>query len=96
MAWLLINAEVIQLGCGHVGKASLRAFEHYRKHAKQSGEHVVTKRRVKMGEEDDTVNSKMTSTLGGMREVLNKANHPEELIDEFCGYRGQVYPEAEE
>ena len=56
----------------------------------------MTKRRVKMGEEDDTVNSKMTSTLGGMREVLNKANHPEELIDEFCGYRGQVYPEAEE
>jgi len=78
-----VNAEVIQLGRGHVGKASLRAFERRRKRAKWSGGRVATKGKVKMGEEDDTVNSKTTSALGGMREALNKENRPEELIDEF-------------
>ena len=90
-----MNAEVVQLGRGHVGKASLRAFERHIKRAKRSGGRVATKGKVNMGEEDDTVNCETTSALGGMREALNKANRPEELIDEFCGHRGQVYPEAE-
>jgi len=48
-----------------------------------------------MEEENGTVNSEMTSALGGTREMLNKAGHSEELINEFRGHRGQVYLKAE-
>jgi len=90
-----VNAEVVQLGPGHVGKALLRAFEICRERAKQSGGCVATKGKVKMGEEDDMVNSETKSALGGTREILNKVDRSGELINQFCGHRGQVYPEAE-
>ena len=52
--------------------------------------------KIEMGEEDDTVNSETTSALGGTREVLNEVDCPGELMNEFRGHRGQVYPEVEE
>ena len=48
-----------------------------------------------MEEENGMVNSEMTSALGGTREVLNEAGHPEELMNEFHSHRSQVYLKAE-
>jgi len=90
-----VNAEVVQLGPGHVEKALFRAFELRRECAKRSGGCVATKGKVKMGEEDDTVNSETKSALGGTREVLNEVDRLGEPINQFCGHRGQVYPGAE-
>jgi len=90
-----MNAEVNRLGSRHVGKTSLRAFERRRERAKRSRGCVATKGTVKMREEGDMVNSKTTSAFGGARDVLNKAYHPGELRNEFCGHIGQVYPEVE-
>jgi len=96
IAWLPANVAVVRLGHNWVEKVPSRAFKDYREHAKRSDRCVATMGKIEMGEEDDTVNSETTSALGGTREVLNEVDCPGELMNEFRGHRGQVYPEVEE
>jgi len=90
-----VNTEAVQHGSECVRKKLLRAFKCCITRAKRIRECVATKGKVEMGEENGTVNSETTSAFGGTREVLNEADRPGCLINEFRGHRGQVYPEAE-
>ena len=62
-------------GCAQAfGKLKLRAFERYMELAKRTTGGDATRQKVKVGEEEDMVDSETTSVLGSAREVPNEVD----------------------
>jgi len=58
-----------------VGKHPFRAFRRGRDLAEQSSGDDATRQKIEVGEEEDMVDPKATSALGGARGAPNEADH---------------------
>ena len=73
-----------------VGKPSFRAFRRGRDRAERSSGNDATRQKVEVGEEEDMVDPKVTSALGGARGAPNEADRLKDPRNQVRSPRGRV------